>query len=91
MAFVVCALGVAAIYFVVYRISKRLGMSNNTTVLVDTTYESFKERRFKVPVRQITIGSFRNVLYGCAILAILMGCMLLVFLVILILQQTGAA
>jgi hypothetical protein len=90
MAFIFCALGVAAIYFIVYRISKLFGISNNTTVLVDTTYESIKEIRFKIPVRQLTVSSFSNVLYGLAILGILMGCMLVAFLDIFILQQTGA-
>ncbi|WP_442583424.1 hypothetical protein ACSBOB_16315 [Mesorhizobium sp. ASY16-5R] len=91
MALLLCALGVAIIYLAVYRFSKLFGVSNNTTVLVDTVYESIKERRFKVPVRDLAVSSFRNVLYGWAVVAILMGCVLLALLILFILQQAGIA
>lgn len=91
MVYVVLALGIAVIYFVVYRFSKFFGMTNSTTILVDTTYESIRERRFKIPVRQLTVSSFRNVLFGWAIVAILIGCVLLSLLIIFVLQQTGIA
>jgi hypothetical protein len=83
---VLCALGVAIIYFVVYRFSKLFGMTNNTTILVDTTYESIKERRFKIPVWQLTMSGTRNVLYGMAIIFVLGGTVMIVLLAVTILN-----
>ncbi|MFI0848113.1 hypothetical protein [Mesorhizobium sp. IMUNJ 23232] len=80
MIYVILAFAVAAIYFVVYRFSKLFGMTNSTTVLVDTTYESIKKGRFKIPIWQLTTSGIRNVLYGWAIIFVL-GCTVMIALV----------
>jgi hypothetical protein len=89
LALIVCALGVAVIYLVVYRISKRFGMTNSTTVLVDTAWQSIRERRFKVPVGQLMLSGARNVFYGWTALLILAGGIAIVLLAAFVFKQLG--
>jgi hypothetical protein len=86
MIYVLLALGVAIVYFVVYRFSKLFGMSNSTTVLIDTTYESVKERRFKVPIWRLTIDGIRTVAYGTVIILVLGGIIMAAVFVVSILK-----
>lgn len=87
MVYVILCLCVAAIYFIVYRFSKFFGMTNNTTILIDKTYESIRERRFKVPIWQLTISATRNVIYGAAIIFVVVGTVMIVTFVVTTLNK----
>jgi hypothetical protein len=89
MTYIAAIIGFVIVYIVVYKASKALGFTNSTTIVVDSTRDSIRSRKFKVPVVDLLFGNARSFVYGLIVIFIMMGAVALVLLAIFISQQVA--